>query len=104
MKYQELKKDHIMPGQMVYIDNYISRATGRLYHTKWKSYPPDMFSGGCISINHNSGYVNIKHQVAINATKNVKETLTFEREAQSQGVAIKGYHTNNEIFNYSEFM
>ena len=48
--------------------------------------------------------MRIKHQVAINATETIKAKLTFEREAQSQGVEIKGYHTDNEIFNYSKFM
>ena len=48
--------------------------------------------------------MRIKHQVDINATETVKEKLTFDREAQSQGVVIKGYHTNNGIFNASEFM
>ena len=63
-----------------------------------------MFSGGCFFIDHDSGYVSIKHQVAINATETFKAKLTFEREAQSQGVVIKVYHTNNRIFNSSEFM
>ena len=63
-----------------------------------------MFSGGCVFIDHASGYVSIKHQVAINATKTVKAKLTFERGAQSQGVVIKGYHTDNGVFNASEFM
>ena len=31
MKDQELKKDHLLPGQMVSADHYISRAPGRLY-------------------------------------------------------------------------
>ena len=104
MKDQELKKDHLLPGQMVSVDHYISRAPGRLYHTKGNSNQSDMFSGGCVFIDHTSGYVSIKHQVAINATETVKAKLTFEREAQSQGVVIKGYHTDNGIFNYSEFM
>ena len=89
---------------MVSADHYISRAPGRLYHTKGKSDQSDMFSGGCVFIDHASGYVSIKHQVAINATETVKAKLTFEREAQSQGVVIKGYHTDNGIFNSSEFM
>ena len=63
-----------------------------------------MFSGGCVFIEYASGYVRIKHQVAINATENVKAKTTFEREAQSQGVVIKGYHTDYGIFNSSEFM
>ena len=48
--------------------------------------------------------MSIKHQVAINATENFKAKLIFEREAQNQGVVIKGYHTDNGIFNSSEFM
>ena len=88
----------------MYADHYISRSPGRLYHTKGKSDQSDMFSGGCVFIDHASGYVTIKHQVAINATETVNEKLTFEREAQSQGVVIKKYHTGNGIFNSSEFM
>ena len=42
--------------------------------------------------------------MAINATENVKAKLAFEREAENQGVLIKGYHTYNGIFNNSEFM
>ena len=104
MKEQKLKKDHILPVQMVSADNYILRAPGGLYHTKGKSDQSDMFSGGFIFIDHASGYVSINHQVAINATKTVKEKLTFDREAQIQGVVIKVYHTDNGIFNSSDFM
>ena len=85
-------------------DHYISRDPGRLYHTKGKSYQYDMFSRACVFIDHTSGYVSIKHQVAINATNTVKAKLTFEREAQSQVVVIKGYYTDNGIFNSSDFM
>ena len=64
-----------------------------------KSDQSDMLSVGCVFIDHASGYVNIKDQVAINATETVKAKLNFEREAQSQGVVIKGYHTDNGILN-----
>ena len=63
-----------------------------------------MFSGACVFIDHASGYVSIKHQVAINANETVRVKLTFEREAQSKGVVVKGYHTDHGIFNASEFM
>ena len=45
MKEKVLKKDHLLPGQMVSADHYISWDPGRLYHTKGKLYPSDMFSG-----------------------------------------------------------
>ena len=47
--------------------------------------------------------MSIKNQVAINAIENVKTKIAFEREAQSQGVVIKGYHTDNGILNDSDF-
>ena len=51
---------------------------------------------------HANEYLSMKHQVAINATETVKETLTFEREDKSQGVMINKYHT--DISNTSKFM
>ena len=83
----------------MYADHYISRAPGRIYHTKGKSDPYAVFSGGFVFIDHASVYVTIKHQVTINATENSKEKLSFEREYQIQGVVIKLYHTDNGIFN-----
>ena len=93
-----------MPGQMVSTDNYISRAQGRLYHTKGKSDQYEIFSVECIFIDHASSYVRIKHHMAINATETYKAKLTLEREAQIQGVVIKGYHIDNGIFDASKFM
>ena len=56
MKEQDLKKDNLLPGQMVCADHYIQRAPGRIYHTKGKSDQSYMFSGGCVFIDHASGY------------------------------------------------
>ena len=89
MKEKELNKDHLISGQMVSVDHYISRDPGRLYHTKVESDPYDMFSGGCVFIDHSSCYLIIKHQVAINDTENFKAKLTFDREDQIQGEVIK---------------
>ena len=55
-------------------------------------------------IDHASEYVSIKQQVAINATETIKAKPNFGRETQSQVVVIKGYHTDNGIFNASDFM
>ena len=68
MKEQELKKDHLLTEQMVSADHYILWTPGRLYNTRGKSDQSDMFSKGCVFIDHVSGYASIKHQVAINAS------------------------------------
>ena len=104
MKYQELNKDQLLPWNMVSTDQYILRYTDRFYQKKGKLDPSEMFSGGCIFIGHTSGYVSIKHQLAINDTETAREKLTLEREDEIQGVTIKGYHTNDGIFNALEFM
>ena len=67
MKEQELKKDHLLPGQMV----------SAYHYTKGESDQYDMFSGGCVFIDHASSYVSIKHQVAINATETVKAKINL---------------------------
>ena len=54
LKEQDLKKDHLLPGQMVSAYRYILRAPGRLYHTKGKSDQSDMFSVGCDFFEHGS--------------------------------------------------
>ena len=72
MKEKEIKKYHLLPGQMV-SEIVILQDPDKLYHTKVKLDTYDMFSGGCVFIDHASGYVSIKHQVAINATETVKE-------------------------------
>ena len=80
IKVKDLNKDHILPVQIVSADHYILQAPGRLYHTKGKSYPSNMYSGVCVLIDHASGYMRIKYQVAINATETEKAKLNFERE------------------------
>ena len=48
MTEKYLKKDSLLPGQMFPADHYISWDPGRLYHTKGKSNPYEIFSGGYI--------------------------------------------------------
>ena len=85
-------------------DHYIFQDPGRLYHRKVKSDSPEIFSGGCVFIDNYSRYMRIKHQVAINSTENSEAKITLDREAQSNRVMIKVYHTDNGIFNASDFM
>ena len=63
-----------------------------------------MYSGAFVLVLRASGFMIIKHQVAKNGTENANGKLTFDGESQSQGVAIKGYQTNNGVFNDSDFM
>ena len=94
-KDQDINKDHLLTVHMVSSYHYILMDPGKLYHTKGKSNPCDMYSQGCSLIDHGSGCMSIKHQLDINATETVKSKLIFEREDKSQGVIISVYHTQN---------
>ena len=48
MKEKELEKDCLLPVQMGSTDHYILQDPGRIYHTKGKYYPYEMFSGGLL--------------------------------------------------------
>ena len=60
MKKQDLKKDHLLTGQTVSADPYTLWSPGKIYYTKGKSDPSEMFSGGRVFIYYASGYVIIK--------------------------------------------
>ena len=99
MKDQDINKDHLHHVHMMSAYHYILRSPCKIYHKKGQSDLSQMFSGGCVFIDHVSGYVIINHQVDINYTETAKGKTTLEREAQSQVVVIKGYHTSNGILN-----
>ena len=80
---QVLKKYRLLSVQMVSGYHYTLRDPCSLYHTKVKSDISELFSGGCVLVDHDNGYMRIKYPVAINDTETVMDKLTFEREAKS---------------------
>ena len=102
MNEKDLKKDHLLHGQMVSADHYILRAPGRIYQKKAIQIHLICTQEDLFLIKNSIGYVIIKQQVVIKATETLKAKLILEREAQIQGLV--GYHTDNGIFNASYFM
>ena len=103
-KEMELKKGDLYPGQRISADHYQSAIPGRLYTSRGSTDPKDMFHGGCIFVDHASGYIDVRHQVTLNAADTVKAKLQFERDAFTQGVVVQAYHTDNGVFTSKEFM
>ena len=67
MNGQELKKDHLLTGEMVSVDYYISRDPGSFYHTRGKSDTYDLFLG-FFFVDHASCFMKINIKVVINPT------------------------------------
>ena len=99
MKEKELKKYHLMPRNVLSVDHYIFWSPGRIYHTRFKSFLLEIFSGGCVFVDHTSGYISINNQVAKNYSAYSGVKMTLQRKGQSWVVVIKIYHNDNGIFN-----
>ena len=57
---EALKRDHIRPGQAVSVDHFESRLKGRTY-TSFGKTTSKQYVGGCIFVDHMSGYIHVEH-------------------------------------------
>ena len=99
-----MKKDDLTPGQRVSAYHYHCARTGCLYTSKGQERSTDRYVGVCIFVDNASGYVTVKHQVALSAGETVRTKLEFEREDLASGVKVNAYHTDNGVFQADEFM
>ncbi|KAI2495283.1 hypothetical protein MHU86_19254 [Fragilaria crotonensis] len=62
-----LKTDNLLPGQRISVDHLICSTRGRLLTSAGKTKLDDMYTGGCIFVDHASGYIFVEHQVSLNS-------------------------------------
>jgi hypothetical protein len=61
-------------------------------------------TGGCIFVDHASGYIFINFQVLQNSTETIEGKMKFERHLFNNGIVVRNYHTDNGIFNSKDFI
>jgi hypothetical protein len=93
-----LSANSLSPGDLVYVNQYESSIRGRLPHTYGKEKQSSMYCGGTIFVDVASGTVHLYHQVSLAAADTLLSKAQFEHEAQTHGIHIKKYHTDNGIF------
>ena len=98
-----LTKNKLEPGQLIFADQYESRAPGRAFTTKGLS-SSQTYNGGTLFIDAASNYIFVSHQVGATATETIQSKTKFEREALTCGVDVQAYHTDNGVFTSKEFM
>ena len=55
-----LKAGNLLPGQQVSADNFVCSMKGRLFESRRKTKDDNMYSGGCIFVDHSSGYAHVE--------------------------------------------
>jgi len=99
-----IKHEDLFPGQRVSVDHFVCSQKGRLYSSKGKSAEKDMYSGGCLFVDHASGYIFVEHQISFNAAETLKSKHRFERHCNEMGATILNYQTDNGVFGAAAFV
>ncbi|KAL7569263.1 hypothetical protein ACA910_016815 [Epithemia clementina (nom. ined.)] len=90
-----LKKDNLFPGQRVSVDHFVCATKGRLLASFGKTNPKDMYDGGCIFVDHASGYTHITMQAHLNTHETLQSKESFELLCRNVGVVPQEYLTDN---------
>ena len=92
-----LKQEHLQPGQCVSTDHFICSTKGHLFTSKGNSKDDEMYSGGCIFVDHASGFLTICFQTHLNLHETLTTKQAFENQCHDFGVIPQQYHTDNGL-------
>jgi hypothetical protein len=98
-----LKSGDLQPGQQVSVDHFYATHKGRLYESFGKSKADKMYMGGCIFVDHSSGYVHVEHQVGLNTHETLKAKRAYESKCYEMGVGVQSYLSDNGTFASKEY-
>ncbi len=96
-----LKKGHVLPGDCVSADHYISPFPGRLYSSFGRE--KQGYTCGTLFVDHASGKVFNFPQLSTTAADTLRSKHILERFAYDKGVKIKHYHSDNGVFASTAF-
>ena len=99
-----LKRDRLFPGQEISIDHFHCNPLGRLLHTYGKESNEDKYKGGCIFVDHSSGYTHVELQSHLNSHETLKAKKSFDLMCATYGVVPQTFLSDNGTsFRNSEF-
>jgi hypothetical protein len=98
-----LKDSHLRAGSAVSVDHFESRLKGRTY-TSYGKTTSDQYVGGCIFVDHMSGYIHVEHQLGFSSTETIRAKQNYEQFALGNGVIVTDYLADNGIFKANAFV
>ena len=97
------KVNDLCPEETVSVDRFESRLKGRTFDSFGKA-TSDQFIGGCIFVDHASGYVHVEFQLGFSAIETIRAKQNFEQYAFNNGVIPVTYLTNSGAFKANKFV
>ena len=99
-----LRFNKLLPGNIIFIDQYISKIKGRLPHTRGKESDSDKYVSGTIFVDAATSFTRVYHQPTLLANDTLTSKNAFEYELHSYGIRVKTYHGDNGIFKSSAWV
>ncbi|KAI2491142.1 hypothetical protein MHU86_23428 [Fragilaria crotonensis] len=99
-----LKDGHLVPGQQVSVDHFISSTKGRLFSSAGKSLDSELYIGGCLFNDHASGFIHVEFQTHLTTHETLMAKENFELMCRDHGVIPQSYLSDNaKCFTAKEF-
>ena len=90
-----LKVNDLMPGQRISVDHFVCSSKGRLQSSRGKTNDDELYTGGCIFVDHASSYVHVVMQRHLNTHETINAKTEFEQMCLDNGVVAQGYQSDN---------
>ena len=98
-----LKRGDLTPGSSISVDHFESRLRGRTLTSLGRS-SSDSYVGGCIFVDHMSGYIHVEEQLGFSGSETIRAKQSFEKFALDHGIVVQNYLCDNGIFKGRQFV
>jgi hypothetical protein len=91
-----LKQGNLFPGQQISVDRFVCSTKGCLFTSRGKTSDSEMYdSGGCLFIDHASGYIHVEFQTHLNTHETISAKEKIEQMCRGTGVIPQSYLWDN---------
>lgn len=104
VKSGAISKDVLMPGWVIYSDQFTARVKGRSLPAHSGIGKREEYTGGTIFYDAAFKFLSVKLQVGYTVTKMIKSKLQFKQTALDVSVQVHSYHNDNGIYHSDEFL
>ena len=98
-----LKSGYLRAGASISADHFESRVKGCTLTSRGKPNS-EQYVGGCIFVDHMSGFIHIEHQVGFTSLETIRAKQNFEKLAMDYGVLVDSYLSDNGVFKANAFV
>ena len=86
-----IRKNVQAPGEMISMDQWVSRTPGRRIDTRGREPASQQCHGGAIYYDHYSSFIHIECQVSLKSGETIKGKHRFQNWAKKKGVILRHF-------------